>query len=101
MSSIGTELKINIHVEPIGGLSMDDYDFQADFYVYRNRKVSVRKEEMIRVDENDYIAIVDTERTGMGKIRMRLTAYVPDEDLPDGLRTEIATVDTDITIHGW
>ncbi len=31
MSALGTELKINVHIEPIDGLHMIDYDFECDY----------------------------------------------------------------------
>ena len=37
MSALGTELKINVHVEPIDGLHMSEYDFECVFFVYKNR----------------------------------------------------------------
>ena len=39
MSSLGTELKINVHVEPVDGYHMEDYDFACSFYVYEDHRV--------------------------------------------------------------
>lgn len=98
MSNIGTELKINVHVEPIDGYHMSDYGFACRFYIYTNRYVEVRKEEMIKVDEDNYIACIDSGKLGAGAILMRITAQIPDADFPDGLRTEVETVSTGVTI---
>ena len=46
MSALGTELKINVHVEPIDGLHMSDYEFECAFYVYTNKKIVISKSEM-------------------------------------------------------
>ena len=101
MSALGTELKINVHVEPIDGLHMSDYDFECVFYVYLNKKVEIPKSNMRRVDDDNYIAIinsVDALRLGRGSINMEVTAHIPDSDFDDGLRTEKAIVCTGVTI---
>lgn len=98
MSSLGTEFKINVHVEPIDGLHMSDYDFTCRFYIYTNRNVEISKSEMIRVDDDNYIACIDSSKLGVGTIMMRITAQIPDADFPDGLRTEIETISTGLVI---
>lgn len=98
MVGIGTELKINIGIEPIDGYTMDDYDFNAEFFVYRNKTVSVSKNDMVRVDENNYIALLDSNDVGSGRLMVVVTAYIPDSDFQDGLRTEVSRGDTGIII---
>ena len=99
MSNIGTELKINVHVEPIDGFHMSDYDFSCRFYVYTNRYVELLKSEMIKVDEDNYMGCIDSSKLGTGNIMMRIKAQIPDADFSDGLRTEVETVDTKVTIR--
>lgn len=53
---------------------------------------------MVRVDENNYIAIIDTSLLGKGEIKSVLTAYVPDSDMPDGKRTEVISQQTGILL---
>lgn len=98
MSSLGTEFKINVHVEPIDGLHMSDYDFTCRFYIYTNRNVEISKSEMIRVDDDNYIACIDSSKLGVGTIMMRIIVQIPDADFPDGLRTEIETISTGLVI---
>lgn len=99
MSNIGTELKINVHVEPIDDFHMSDYDFSCRFYIYTNRYVELKKSDMIRVDDDNYIACIDSSELGTGTIKMCITARIPDADFSDGLRTEVETVDTKVTIR--
>ena len=96
-----TEYKVNVHAEPIDGLSMDKYDFECQFYVYSNKIVTVKKEDMKQnevngqLDPNNYIAILDSEKVkslGRGSVKMRFIAHVPDTDFPDGTRTEVAEI---------
>lgn len=101
MSAFGTELKINVHVEPIDGLHMSDYDFECLFYVNINKHVVVSKADMKEVDIDNYLALITSDLTnkiGRGAIKMKITAYIPDADFPDGLRTEIAEVCTGVVI---
>lgn len=96
MSCLGTEFKINVHVEPIDGLHMSDYDFTCRFYIYSY--VELTKNEMIKVDDDNYIACIDSSKLGVGTIMMRIIAQIPDADFPDGLRTEIETISTGLVI---
>lgn len=101
MSALGTELKINVHVEPIDGLHMVDYDFECDFFAQSRKKVKILKSEMKPIDDDNYCAIITSElakQIGRGSIRMVIKAYIPDLDFPDGIRTEIAEVCTGIVI---
>lgn len=101
MSALGTELKINVHVEPMDGYHMSDYEFECAFYVYANKKVVYKKEEMKRVDDDNYLAMinsVDALKLGRGHINLEFTAYIPDADFKDGSRTEKAILCTGVTI---
>lgn len=98
---IGTEFKLNIHLEPVDGYHMSEYDFECAFYVYTNRKVVIPKSNMKNVDDDNYLAIIETEnamKIGRGKITAEITAYIPDNDFSDGLRTEKIVLCTDITV---
>lgn len=107
MDEFVTEHKINIHADPIDGYSMNDYDFECQFYVYSNRKVTIKKSEMIQVetdgvkDPNNFIATLDSEKVkaiGKGTLRMRFIAHVPDADFPDGTRTEVDEITLKIVL---
>lgn len=95
---IGTELKLNINIQPINGFTMDDYDFVVDVYCKPKNTVTVTKAECIRVDKDNYIVCFDSEMLGQGDIKCKVTAYIPDRDFSDGLRTEVAFLETGITI---
>lgn len=89
-SGIGTIFKLNVSISGLGALTMDDVDFECDFYVYSNKRQSVKKEQMIRIDENNYIAIVYSDKLGVGSIKNATTIRIPDGDIPDGIRVEVA-----------
>lgn len=95
---IGTELKLNIHIEPIGDITMDDYDFEVEVYCSPKRPIIISKANAIRVDSDNYVVLVDTNVVGAGELKCKVTAHIPDADFDDGLRTEIAAIDTGINI---
>jgi hypothetical protein len=95
---IGTELKLNINIEPMGEFTMDDYDWSVDVYCSAKRVVTIAKRDAIRIDENNYVLLVDTEELGAGDVKCKITAYIPDFDFPDTLRTEVSMIDTGINV---
>ena len=101
MVVLGTELKFNLSLEPIDGLHMGDYDFECVLFVYTNRKVIIPKSRMIKVDDDNYIVKLEDEdaiKIGRGSIVAEITAYIPDADFSDGLRTEKLRLCTDVMI---
>lgn len=94
----GTELKLNINIEPIGEVTMDDYDFTCEFYTSPKAVITIEKNKMIKVDDSNYIALLDSQNVMTGKLKCKITAYIPDADFPDMLRTEVVTIDTGMNI---
>ena len=97
---LGTELKLNINIEPTVGFYMKDYDFVVELYcnALRPKKVVINKEAAREVDESNYVVCVDTNELGVGKLVCKVIAYVPDGDFKDGKRTEVAKLNTGIEI---
>ena len=58
-----------------------------------------QKEDCIRLDENNYLAVVDTAITGCGVLDARVSAFIPDADCEDGIRTEMVIVKGIETIY--
>ena len=95
---LGSELKININIEPMSDLHMKDYDFICQFYVNQNRSLKISKYAMKQIDDDNYVAMIDTSQIGVGELKVKVTAYIPDTDFDDQLRTEISTINTGIQI---
>jgi hypothetical protein len=101
-----TELKLRVGIEPMGGLHMSQYDFDIEAYCNKKSVVTASKKgdvltNLVAIDgdEDSYIALIDTSVTGVGKLKCRVVAYIPDTDfIDDGVRTEVAVYDPDITI---
>ena len=95
---LGSELKLNVSISPIGDITMDDYDFTVETYCSIQKVVSIPKAETIRVDEENYVVLVDTNEIGVGRIKLKVTALIPDADFPDSLRTEVVIIDTGLDV---
>ena len=54
---------------------------------------------MIRIDEDNYVAVIDSSLIGRGEIRVQTTVLIPDTDCDGGIRTEIYTEQTGIKIR--
>ena len=95
-TDLGTTYKLNIHIDGLPG-TMDDVEFSCRFWTWRD-SITIQKEEMIRLDADNYLAVIDSKLIGRGTIKVQTTVSVPDGDCPGGLRTEIYTEETGIKI---
>ena len=97
---IGTELKLNINIEPIEGQTMDKYNFEVEAFCSPHKSITIKKGDnyCIRVDESNYIILVDTSKVGIGNLKCKVTAFIPDTHFDDFFRTEVVLLDTDIQI---
>lgn len=99
---LGTELKLNINIEPMGGMSMSDYDFDIELICgsFKKQSIVFKKENAKKVDDDNYIVCFDTTDLGVGNLTCKITAYIPDGDFKDGKRTEVTEIKTGIGIVG-
>lgn len=88
---VGTELKFLIDIEA-GGFSMVDDDFTVTIKRGSKQKVFA-KADLARDAEDKFYVCFDSAEFGSGMIQAVVTAYVPDSDFPDGLRTEVFLMD--------
>ena len=86
-----TELKFAITITA-GGFNMEEDDFNVVFKNTTNgNKVELAKEDLVN-DGELYYALVNTTALGVGHVNVVTTAYVPDSDFDDGLRTEVNVI---------
>ena len=64
----GTELKLNIHITPIGDLTINDYDYDTEVYCSPRKKVLFHKNDTILVDDENFRVCVDSAELGIGTI---------------------------------
>lgn len=97
-SIIGTEEKFSVRIEPLGDIHAMDYDFNIKVYSNKQANVIIPKDDVIFESADTFTILVDTSALGLGVITIEVTAYIPDTDFPDKLRTEIARYITDTQI---
>lgn len=95
---LGTELKLNVNIQPIGGVSMSAFDFIIEAYCNPQRGQIITKDDAIKVDNDNYIIVVNSEMVGTGDLKLRISATVPDGDMSDALRTEVTCIETNVRI---
>ena len=97
---LGTEIKLNIHIDPIGELTMQDYDFTVEAFCSTKKVLTIEKSDAKPVEgsDDDYIILVDTNEVGTGNLKCKVTAFIPDGDFGDDFRTEVSIIDTGIEI---
>lgn len=100
MSVLGSQLKINVNVQPIGEIHLSSCNFFCTFFINPNKSIKIPKEDMIKVDDDNYIALIDTIALGIGSIKMTIEIDIPDKDFSNGFRKEIDTVCTGVTVRG-
>lgn len=95
---LGTKFKYNIHVDPIEGLTMDDYDFAVEVCTKPRVSQKFAKPDLIRVDSENYVARIDTSLIGIGPMEVKFIAMLPDADFENGWRPEVIRHKTGINI---
>lgn len=93
----GTTYKMNLHISGLPG-TMDDVNFSCRFFTMGKGSVLVHKRDMVRVDSDNYIAVVDSKPMGPGIIKVQTTVKIPDLDCKDGYRVEMYTENTGIRV---
>lgn len=96
----GTIFKINVHMEPMDNYHLEDVEWEAEVFAEGGfgKRITVKKKQARKVDEDNYIIAVDSEIGGAGEYSLILTAYFPDADCPNGIRVERASCQTGVKI---
>lgn len=95
----GTEFKLNINMTPIGGYRLDNVNWNVEVFTENGHKrITIEKRDAVKVDRDDYIIKVDSSILGAGRYYVTLTAFIPDTDFADKLRTEKRTAFSGVTI---
>lgn len=100
---IGTELKLTLNISPIEGLTMSDYEWEVEVFTSSKRGIILKREDCVYLDDENYILLINSELLGIGEIKCKVTAYIPDEDFQnygdkDGIRKEVLGINTGVFI---
>ena len=93
----GTIAKITVELDPIGDITMDDFDFKCIFTA-GEKSVVIPKNEMVKVDSSHYDAYVDTTKLNPGLLSVVVSADLIDPSAPGGIRREICSIPTKLNI---
>lgn len=94
----GTELKLGINVDPIDDWTLTNGEFDIEVYTSKNSKLVFNQTQCVHKDDNSIIIPVDTSSLKAGEIKIKFTAYIPDEMFKDNTRTDITVLNTGIKI---
>ena len=95
----GTDLKFNLNILPMSGISMSSYDFQVVAYTKGSgQRVTIFKDSCTKEDNDNYTLPVETSSLGLGELILDVYAFIPDTDFDDKIRTEISRLETEILI---
>ena len=84
---LGTKLKFALNISA-QGFNIDEDEFCVD--IRRGDKTLHFDKDDLVVDDNDqYYVCFDSADLGGGLIEATITAFVPDDDFEDGVRTEV------------
>lgn len=85
---IGTDLKFKITITA-EGFSQDSDDYKVELYC-GNTQITINKEDIVKdPDTDDFYMMVETSKLRPGMLRMVVTAFVPDDLFPSGVRKEV------------
>lgn len=91
---VGTELKINFGMTAMGDIHLSTCPFTLYVYTLPNKGYEITKDECIKIDDDNYLVLVDTSKTGAGTIKFKVTIDLPDADFNDLHRREVVLIDT-------
>lgn len=95
---IPSEEELNISLYPIDGYSMDEYDFTCEIFCSTFRKQVIEKNDMERIDANNYRVWMKTSMIGIGKVKVRVVARIPNDKCDDGFRDVVTYLDPRVEI---
>lgn len=90
--------KLLISLNPIDGLTMDDYPWSIKVYT-AIKSYTMDKKDLARKDENTYYHFVEPTKLDAGRVYVDVIARIPDNDAPSGERIEGITFTTNLYIN--
>lgn len=92
----GSDIKVGIHLD-LGGVAAETVPFEVEFKV-GNASLTLKKEQLIKVDENNYIACIKAPNTEKGALKAYVHAELPDTDFEDNVHNIITLATSNIVI---
>jgi len=87
---LNEEVKLRISVTPVDGMNLDGFDWEVWLWTKPTKILKIQKGMCIPQDDGSYIIPFNTGNVGVGAMKLRIVACIPDGDFADGDRTSIA-----------
>ena len=96
----GSDFRLRVHITNIGeGIHVSDQNVALTCIVrVGETSITKAKAQLTRLDDDTYIFPVATEGLDKGNVFLETRTSVPDIAFQDGVRDEIVTTDTGVTI---
>lgn len=100
--TLGSDVKIAFSAELPDGLTMREVPFTATVYNADRQDVQVvmTKDACIMVNDNEYVALVETDTLGVGLYMLKVVFEIPDTDYPMGYRRQVVRINPNVKCNG-
>lgn len=102
----GTDVKLNIHIDPIAGQHMESYNFTLTFYTPDGKKKEYSKLNtslsggLHKTDADNYFVYLQSDSLGEGTVKCKIEAEIIDSRT-NTYKTEITVIPCNIKIVPW
>lgn len=98
----GSDAKIEFTADLPDGLKMSDIEFSGQVINAETAvEVAFTKSDCAMVDDGEsYVVMVDTDKTGIGMLMLRLVVQIPDTDFHSGYRREVVKINPKVIVTG-
>lgn len=100
--TLGSDVKIAFSAELPDGLTMREVPFTVTVYNAdkQDAQVVLTKDACIMINDNEYVALVDTETLGVGIYMLKVVFEIPDTDYPLGYRRQVVRINPNVKCNG-
>lgn len=101
--TIGSDAKVEFTADLPDELKLSDVDFGLKVINVSEKDVSedyTKADCIMKNDGESYVALIDTEQLGVGRVMLQLTVHIPDTDYPTGTRKEVIKINPHMAITG-
>lgn len=102
----GTDVKLNIHIDPIASQHMESYSFTLTFYTSDGKKKVFSKTNtslsggLHKLDADNYFVCLQSDSLGEGNVKCKIEAEILDART-NTYKTEITIIPCNIKIVPW
>lgn len=93
---LGSQFVLKVHMDPLSTTHLSEINFTCEFSA--TNKQTLTKENLYKVDEDNYLAPLDSSVLGEGNLVLKLIADVPCTYFVGDIRKEVSVVNTNILI---